>query len=364
MINVTKSYLPDKEKYQGYVDKIYDNCWLTNNGPIAQELEKRLREYLGVKHILLVSNGTLALQIAYRVLGLTGEVITTPFSFVATTSTLVWEGLKPRFADINKETLCLDPNNITEKINPNTSAILPVHVFGNACDIDKIQAIAKENNLKVVYDAAHTFDVSYKGKSILNYGDASTLSFHSTKLFHTIEGGAIIFNSEEHYNKAKKIINFGLSGPEDIEFLGINCKMNEFQAAMGLCVLDDLQKIKNGRKRAYDWYIENLQHMKTLEFQKGNEESTQNYAYFPVIFQSEEVLLKVKSELNNNGINPRRYFYPSLDTLNYLKHREYMPVSNDISKRILCLPMYDSLREEDITRICNIIKGVISHNSI
>jgi dTDP-4-amino-4,6-dideoxygalactose transaminase len=361
LINVTKTYLPKKEEYTRYLDIIYKNNWLTNNGPLVQELERRLKEYLGVSHLLLVSNGTLALQIAYRALNLEGEVITTPFSFAATTSSMAWEGLTPVFADIDPNTLCINPSNIEGKIKNNTTAIVPVHVFGNACDVEKIEEIASKYKLKTIYDAAHAFSVNYKNKSILNYGDISILSFHSTKLFHTIEGGALIFKDEDIYKRAKLLINFGISGPDVIEGIGINCKMNEFQAAMGLCVLDDLEKIKLDRSKVYEKYISKLSEVKGITYQQINENCTMNYSYFPVIFESEEILLNVRKALNDKNIYPRRYFYPSLDTLNYLRSTEVMPISNRISKQILCLPMYDSLKEDEINLICDIISNSLNN---
>ncbi|MBA7569111.1 dTDP-4-amino-4,6-dideoxy-D-glucose transaminase [subsurface metagenome] len=212
IIQVTKTYLPNIEKYQFYLKKIYKSGWLTNNGELVIELEKRLTEYLGMKYLILVANGTLALQIAYKLLDLKEDVITTPFSFVATTSSLIWEGLNPLFVDIKKDTLNIDPEKIENIISPNTSAILPVHIFGNACEIDEIQTIARKNKLKVIYDASHAFGVKYKDSGIGNFGDISTFSFHSTKIFHTIEGGAIIVNKKSHYDKAKRMINFGFSG--------------------------------------------------------------------------------------------------------------------------------------------------------
>lgn len=349
MINVTKTYLPDVEKYKKYVDRIFQSGWLTNNGQVVQELQRRLEAYLGVKHLVLVSNGTLALQISYKALELKGEIITTPFSFVATTSSLVWEGLQPVFADIDKETFNIDCTKIENAITDKTSAIVPVHVFGNGCEVEKIDDIAKKYNLKVIYDAAHAFNIMYKDKSILNYGDISAISFHSTKVFHTIEGGAIIVNDDELYKRVKLLINFGISGPDKVDCLGINSKMNEFQAAMGLCVLDDMDKILERRKKVYDYYINNLS--KKLQLQKYNKNCTYNYAYFPVVFESEELLLKVRNELNQNEIYPRRYFYPSLDTLPYIEEIKNVPVSDSISKRILCLPMYDALNEKDLNKI-------------
>lgn len=357
MINVTKTYLPNKEKYKQYVDEIYANGWVTNNGPLVQRLEKRLAEYLGVKNIVLVSNGTVALEIAYRTLGLKGFVVTTPFSFVATTSSLVTNGILPIFADIDPKTLNIDPHCIEQVITPNTSAILGVHVFGNACDVERIDEIAKQHDLKVVYDAAHAFDVEQKGQSVLNYGDISTLSFHATKLFHSIEGGALIINDDELVEKARYLINFGIKNAEEIPHLGTNAKMNEFEAAMGLCVLDDIEEIKSARKKVYETYQKELEGI--VQFQKQNENATQNYSYFPVVFESEEQLKNVQKALNDQEIFPRRYFYPSLDTLSYIEPKQHCSISRDISKRILCLPMYADLLRDDQLRIITILKGAL-----
>ncbi len=343
MINVTKSYLPNKDKYKAYIEEIYENGWLTNNGPLVQRLEKRLAEYLGVKNLILVSNGTVALEIAYRTLDIRGFVITTPFSFVATTSSLVTNNILPIFGDINEKSFNLDPKNIENLITPNTSAILPVHVFGNACEVEKIEQIANKYNLKVIYDAAHAFDVKYKDKSVLNYGDISTLSFHATKLFHSIEGGAIIINDDNLVQKARYLINFGIKNTEEILHLGTNAKMNEFEAAMGLCVLDDIEEIKERRKDILENYRKELKDL--VQFQEQNKNATENYSYFPVVFKSEEQLLKVQKALNEKQIFPRRYFYPSLDTLEYIEPKQECKISRDISKRILCLPIYAELEK-------------------
>ncbi len=357
MINVTKTYLPDKEKYKRYVDEIYENGWITNNGPLVRRLEKRLAEYLGVKNIVLVSSGTVALEIAYRTLGIKGYVITTPFSFVATTSSLVTNGLKPIFADISPKTLNIDPKNITQAITKNTSAIVPVHIFGNACEIDEITEIAKQNNLKVIYDAAHAFGVKYKGKSILNSGDISTLSFHATKLFHTIEGGALIINDDSLVEKARYLINFGIENRESIPELGTNAKMNEFEAAMGLCVLDDIDQVIQKRKIIYRGYEQELEGV--IDFQEKNKTATLNYGYFPIIMKDEVQLLKVEEKLKQKNIFPRRYFYPSLDTLNYIEPKQYMPISRNISARILCLPCYPNLQISNLQTIINVIKNAL-----
>ena len=354
MINVTKTYLPNKEKYQKYVDEIYENGWLTNYGPLTQRLEKRLAEYLGVKNIVLVSNGTSALEIAYRTLELKGVVITTPFSFVATTSSLVMNQLSPVFADIDKNTFNLDPKNIEKLITKNTSAILPVHVFGNSCKVEEIDEIADKYNLKLIYDAAHAFDVEYKGNSVLNYGDISTLSFHATKLFHTIEGGALIINNDKLAQKARYLINFGIKNQEEIPHLGTNAKMNEFEAAMGLCVLDDIEEIKDKRKVILELYRKELDGL--VAFQEQNKNATENYSYFSIIFKSEEDLLKMQKVLNEDDIFPRRYFYPSLDTLEYIEPKQNMPISRDISKRILCLPIYVDFERDAQQLIIDVIK--------
>jgi dTDP-4-amino-4,6-dideoxygalactose transaminase len=357
MINVTKTYLPNKEKYKKYIDEIYENGWLTNNGPLVQRLEKRLAEHLGVKNIVLVSNGTVALEIAYRTLGLKGFVITTPFSFVATTSSLVTNQLLPIFADIDPNSFNLDPKNIKKLITPNTSAILPVHVFGNACEVEEIEQIANKHDLKVIYDAAHAFDVKYKDKSVLNYGDISTLSFHSTKLFHSIEGGALIINDDELVQKARYLINFGIKNAEEIPHLGTNAKMNEFEAAMGLCVLDDIEEIKQKRKDILENYRKELKGL--VYFQEQNPNATENYSYFPVVFENEAQLLKVQKALGEKDIFPRRYFYPSLDTLEYIEPKQECQISRDISKRILCLPIYAELEKNIQETIIKIIKDNI-----
>lgn len=357
IINVTKTFLPKKEKLLHYIDEIYESNWVTNHGPLVQKLEKRLAEYLGVKNIILVANGTVALEIAYRTLGIKGFVITTPFSFVATTSSLVTNGLLPIFADINPHTFNIDPDTIEEVITPNTSAILGVHVFGNACEVEEIDKIAKQYNLKVLYDAAHSFGVKYKGQSILKYGDISTLSFHATKLFHTIEGGALIINDDNLVQKARYLINFGIESPESIPELGTNAKMNEFEAAMGLCVLDEIEEIHQKRKTVFDTYAKELQNF--VQFQEKNTNACENYSYFPILLKDENQLKNVQSALNKQQIFPRRYFYPSLDTLNYVEPKQYCLISRDISKRILCLPIYPDLTQEEQTLIINILKDTL-----
>jgi len=355
VITVTKTYLPNKEKYKKYIDEIYKNGWITNNGPLVQKLEKKLAKYLGVKNIVLVSNGTAALEIAYRTLDIDGEVITTPFSFVATTSSLITNGLTPIYADIDKETLNIEPNKIQKMITSSIKAIVPVHIFGNACNIDQIDTIAKKNNLKVIYDASHAFDIRYKEKNILNYGDISTLSFHATKLFHTIEGGALVINDDKLVKKARYLINFGIENSESIPELGTNAKMNEFEAAMGLCVLDEIEFIKEKRETLYKTYEKELKGF--VQFQKQNTNATRNHSYFPVILEDEQQTLKIQRALNDKEIYPRRYFYPSLDTLSYITPKQLMPNSRHMSCRILSLPLYPGLKEKEQIDIINIIKS-------
>lgn len=360
MIPVTKPYLPSREKFKKYIDGIFERNWLTNNGPLAQELTCRLEEYLGVDNLLLVSNGTLALQVAYHALGINqsrngkrAEAITTPFTFIATASSLKWEGVEPVFADIDRESWCLAPNNIEVFITSNTRAIVPVHVFGNACDVEAIDATARKHNLKVIYDASHAFGVKYKGESLLNRGDAATLSFHATKLFHTVEGGAIVFKHKEDLDRAKKMINFGLAGPESIEEIGINAKLSELQAAMGLCVLDEVGDNLEARARIWNSYANALS--KKVQLQSKREGLGYNYAYFPVVFETEEQTTRVVAALKDRGILARRYFYPSLESVVSLGQNEMQPVSDSIAKRILCLPIYADLEMHQVETISRIV---------
>lgn len=354
MINVTKTYLPDKKKYFSYVDKIYESGWVTNYGPLVEELEKRLAEYLKVPHVVLVANGTIALEIAYRLLKLEGEVVTTPFSFVATTSSLVSNGMKPIYADIDPLTLNIDPKNIEAAISKRTSAIVPTHVFGNACEVELIERIADKHNLKIIYDGAHAFGESYNGQSLTRFGDVTTLSFHATKMFHTIEGGALIINDESLVQDARYLINFGIDCEDSVKALGTNAKMNEFEAAMGLCVLDDIEKIIEERKALYERYEKAFSGL--IEIQHKNKNCTNNYAYFVVLFENEQQLLRIRKHLKEKDIHPRRYFHPSLDTLSYTQYSDPMPHSRDVAKRVLALPIYPGLSHEDQDTIIATIK--------
>lgn len=363
-MNVTKTFLPPLSDYVAYLEGIWDSTWLTNAGPRVQELESKLKDFLGVRHFFLVNNGTIAIQIGIRALELTGEVITTPFSYVATTSSLVWERCRPVFVDIDPRTLCLDPEKVEAAITPRTTGILPVHVYGNSCDVERIQDIAERHNLKVLYDAAHAFGVDYKpGTSVLKYGHLSTLSFHATKLFHTGEGGAIITDDDEVAHKISYLRNFGHNGPEAFWGLGVNGKVSELHAAMGLSVLPHLSSIIESRRAASDLYDRLLAPCSEIsrpELQMGIK---YNYAYYPVLFSSESLLLGAVAALKEEGINPRRYFYPALNSLPYVEQVS-MPVTDDVSKRVLCLPLFHDISASDVRRISTIILKAVSDNVV
>lgn len=354
VINVTKTYLPPLEEYVGYLQGIWERGQLTNNGPLVKELEARLKEFLGVKHLFFVSNGTIALQIAIKALGLHGEIITTPFSYVATTSSIVWEGCQPVFVDIDPETLCLNPDLIEAAITPRTTAILAVHIYGHPCDVERIQAIADRHRLKVIYDAAHAFGVRYKGPSLLTHGDIATLSFHATKLFHTVEGGAFATDDDEVAHRIAYMRNCGHRGAEDFWGLGINGKNTEFHAAMGLCVLPKVPDLIAKRKVTSEMY-DALLPRNGLTRPRRREETLYNYAYYPVLLGSEEDILRVRAALSAQYIFPRRYFYPSLNFLPYIKS-SHMPVSEEIARRVLCLPLQHDLRQTNVEQISLIIR--------
>jgi dTDP-4-amino-4,6-dideoxygalactose transaminase len=353
MINVNKPFLPPIAEYEDLIKGIWKRNWLTNNGPLVNELELKLKDYLGASHLLFLNNGTIALQIAIKALGLKGEIITTPFSFVATTSTVVWEGCQPVFADIDPHTLNIDPASIENAITPDTCAILATHVYGNPCDIDKISAIAKKHNLKVIYDAAHCFGTTYKGKCIFNYGDISTTSFHATKLYHTVEGGAVFTQEPELLKKMALMRNFGFAGPEHFAELGINGKNSEFHAAMGLANLKYIDVILKQRKEASKYYDSRLTTLKHRKI-KINEEAGFNYAYYPIILDNEQMVLQCIQALNAHNIFPRRYFYPSLSVLPYLDQPQ-KPVCDEVAKNVICLPLYYDLEKTEIDLIARIL---------
>jgi dTDP-4-amino-4,6-dideoxygalactose transaminase len=353
MINVTKTFFPPIEEYNFQVQRIWKNQWLTNRGELVLELEEKLKEYLSVSNIIIMNNGTIPLQIALKILGNKGEIITTPFSYVATTAAIVWENCTPVFVDIHPEYLTIDENKIEAAITSRTTAILATHVFGNPCHIEAIEAIAKKHKLYVIYDAAHAFGVTYQGKSIFEYGDVSTCSFHATKLFHTGEGGAVFCKDETIRNQLFYSHNFGHNGPLDFHGLGINGKISELQAAMGLAVFPYMKEIIEARKKVVDYYNAHLVFTKLSKI-KIRENTQWNYSYYPVIFETETKLLEVQKALNEQQIFPRRYFYPSLNTINYVRSTE-MPISESVASRILCLPLAYEIDEIFLNKICKII---------
>jgi len=350
MINVTKTFLTPQDEYQAILKEAWDAGWITNRGVLVKRLEEKLKDFLGVVNIVATTNGTLPLQIALKLLGKGGEIITTPFSYVATTSSIVWEGCTPVFVDIHPEYLTIDETKIEAAITAKTTAILATHVFGNPCHVEAIENIAQKHNLKVIYDAAHSFGVNYKGQSVFNYGDVSTCSFHATKLFHTGEGGVMFCKGETLLHKLFYSHNFGHNGSLDFYGLGINAKMSELQAAMGLAVLPYVDAILAKRKTLYQAYIAELQKCQVLQFQTIRPETKYNFAYFPLIFPTESILLKVVDALQKEQVYPRRYFYPSLNTLPYVASQP-MPVSESIARRILCLPLFYELTENQVAKI-------------
>jgi dTDP-4-amino-4,6-dideoxygalactose transaminase len=355
MIQVTETYLPDQERYNTYLKEIWETGWVTNNGPMLLKLEDRLKQYLNIKSLNYCNNGTTALQIALKALDITREVITTPFSYVATTNVLLWENCSPVFVDINNKDFNIDTKQIENYITENTQAILATHVFGNPCNIFEIEAIAKKYNLKVIYDGAHAFGVKYHNQSLLSYGDISTCSFHATKIFHTIEGGAIISKNDQVNRKIYLMRQFGHIWDEYF-CMGINGKASEFHSAMGLCVLDDMKHITERRKWVSTYYNEHLNFSK-LQVPSALSGTEYNYAYYPIVFSDEKSLLKVNNKLRKENIFPRRYFYPSLNTLPYLHENVVRLTSESISSRILCLPLSTYLVEKELFKIVSLINS-------
>ena len=356
-VYVTKSFLPPVEEYEFYVRQIFDSHHLTNQGMLLQKFERSMSSFLNVDHFQYVTNGTVALQLALDALDIKdGEIITTPFSYVATTSSILWERCTPVFVDIEPNNFTIDVNKIEEAVTSKTKAILPVHVFGYACDVDGIQKIADKFGLKVIYDGAHAFAAKYKGRSLLDYGDISTCSFHATKLFHTVEGGACIVKDKEVDKKLGFAKCFGHDCDEYFR-IGINAKQSEFHAAMGLANLVHLDEILQKRRNISELYDKLLNGC--VERPKEQESLDYNYAYYPVLFKNEQELLNVFEALNAENIFPRRYFYPSLNKLSYLKKYMPCPISEDISSRVACLPLYPDLSSQNVARIVDIIKKVL-----
>jgi len=337
------------------IAEAYGSHVLTNNGPLHQRLEAALRERLEAPHLLLMANGTLAIQLALRALEVKGSVITTPFSYVATTSALLWECLRPVFVDIRPDTLCIDASLIEAAITPDTTAILATHVFGIPCDVEAIDVIAKKHGLKVIYDAAHAFDVRYKGRPITAYGDASTLSFHATKLFHTVEGGATIVHTEAHEKALRLLRSFGHIGDEHFT-LGMNAKLSEMHAAMGLAVLPHVAQLVLERKHISEHYDAALATL--VERPLCPTGTAYNYSYYPILLRDRDARERAMTNLAADGVFARRYFYPSLDTLPYVQGG-VCPVSRDAADRVLCLPYYPGLDNDQLDRIVALLKTAL-----
>lgn len=362
-ITVTQPCLPPLDEFIPYLEKIWENKWLTNNGPLHQQLEEELAKYLGVKYISLFSNGTLALISALQALNIQGEVITTPFSFVATTHSLWWNKITPVFVDIEPEYLNLDPKKIEAAITPRTTAILPVHVYGNPCQMEEIQRIADKHRLKLIYDAAHAFGVKKQGVSVLNYGDLSVLSFHATKVFSTIEGGAIISHSEEMKHHIDNLKNFGFRDETIVEEPGINAKLNELQAAYGLLQLKYIDGFIDKRKKITELYQSLLIDIPGIRFLPDMLGVTHSYSYFPILIDESEYGISrdtLYEKLKENNIFARRYFYPLISDfepyceLSSANH-ENLKVATKAALQVLCLPIYVDLNEIDVNRIVSII---------
>lgn len=358
-IQVTRSSMPDFEEYTEEIKDIWDSHWLTNMGVKHKQLEAELLKYLDTPNVVLFTNGHLALESAIAVFNLTGEVITTPFTFASTTHAIVRNGLKPVFCDINFDDYTIDVDKIESLITDKTSAIIPVHVYGNICNVKEIERIAKKHNLKVIYDAAHAFGVTADGTSVANFGNASIFSFHATKVFNTIEGGAVTFKNSDLRKTLNDIKNFGITGPESVEYVGGNAKMNEFQAAMGICNLRHVDKEIRKTKAVVERYVERLSNVAGIKICKTQAGVKKNYAYFPVVFDGyrlnrDEVFEKLKTQ----NIFARKYFYPLTNSFECYKGRfdvQKTPVAKYIADRVLTLPLYADLALEDVDRICNII---------
>lgn len=353
MINVTKTFLPPYKEYTEQLSRAWEKAWITNNGELAHELEEKLEDYLGVNNLMFASNGTIVLQLALKALKITGEVITTPFSYVATTSVLLWEGCKPVYVDINPTTFCIDETKIEAAITKDTQAILATHVYGYPCNVEEIERIAKKHKLYVIYDAAHAFGTEIEGKSVLGFGDVSTCSFHATKVFHTGEGGCIVAKNRDLHDVLVHYRQFGHVGDTHY-MMGINAKNSEFHAAMGLCNLKYIDEILASRKKIWLRYAERLKDTGLQTLDISDHKVRFNYAYFPVVFHDESDLLATVAKLKEQGIAPRRYFFPSLNTLHYVDYQS-CPVSESIAGRVLCLPLYYGLETEDQERILDLM---------
>ena len=362
-ILVTRSSMPELTEYVDEISSLWDTHWLTNMGPKHKQLQADLRKYLGVENIDLMVNGHMALELTLQAMNLQGEVITTPFTFASTTHAIVRNGLKPVFCDIDPITYTMDTTRIEKLITDRTCAIMPVHVYGNICDVEEIERIAHKYELKVIYDAAHAFGETYQGKSIASFGDASCFSFHATKVFNSIEGGAVCFRDKQLGETLYELKNFGIHGPEEVSAVGANAKMNEFCAAMGICNLRHAKEEIEKRKAVVEQYRMNLEGIEGIRLNKIQKEAESNYAYFPVVFEEKQFGAsreEVFDKLAENGIGARKYFYPLTNAFSAF-HGQYnimeTPVALHISKRVLTLPLYADLAYEDVDRICKIILG-------
>lgn len=362
-ITVTSPLMPSLEEFNTYLEDIWKRKWITNNGYYHKELEKALCEYLGVPYISLFTNGTLPLITALQALRITGEVITTPFSFVATTHSLWWNGIKPVFVDIDPVTCNLDPEKIEAAITPRTTAIMPVHVYGNPCDTKRIQDIADKYGLKVIYDAAHAFGVKVNGKSVLNAGDMSTLSFHATKVYNTIEGGALVMHDEQTKKRIDYLKNFGFAGETEVVAPGINSKMDEMRAAYGLLNLKQVDKAIEWRKHVADLYRAALKDVEGITFFNDIPGVTHNYAYFPIFVDAEKYGMtrdELYFKMKEHNILGRRYFYPLISAFSTYRglesaNKDNLPVATEKAEQVICLPMYYGLSDEDIERILKML---------
>ncbi len=356
MTNVTETFLPPIMEFQQILQRAWNNKWLTNRGQLVLELENNIAQKLSSKKGIAMNNGTIPIQIALKLLGKGGEIITTPFSYVATTSSIVWEGCTPVFVDVEPNYWTIDPEKIEQAITEKTTCVLATHVFGNPCDVEKIEAIALKHNISVIYDAAHCFGVNYKAKSIFEFGEISTCSFHATKIFHSGEGGMLFANNDKLFSDAYNAHNFGHNGPIAFHGVGINGKMSELSAALGLAVLPYLDEIIAARKEIADYYFANLNNsVQTIRLREG---TIWNYSYFPVVFKTEEQLLKVIQKLNEHDVNPRRYFYPSLNTLDFVNGKS-CPISESLASRILCLPLFVGLELNILDKVIFEINALI-----
>lgn len=355
---VTEPFLPPLEDYQHYLEKIWDSKWLTNQGPLTTELEERLTQRFNLERsVHAVANGGLGLQIALRSLGVGGELVTTPFSYVATVSCPLWDGCQIRYAEIDRATLTICPDAVEASITAKTEAILATHVFGNPCDVERLSEIANRHNLALIYDAAHAFDVTYKGRSILEWGDASMVSLHATKIFHSVEGGLVYSNKKETNAKMEWMRRFGHNGPNEFHGVGINAKLSEFHAAMALCNFDYMESIVADRKALIDEYNRYIEEIEGIEFAfKLREAASWNYSYYPILFESQEKLQSAVSYLAKAGFEGRRYFYPSLDTC-FCPGAE-LPISNDVSSRVLCLPLASSYKASMAKKVCRALSNL------